>query len=58
MIKRFVLNEDNLLIDKETGQSYSSLEECVVLLNSINHEKIDSKRQLNNLKYRINQLII
>ena len=57
MIERFIVDNDGYLIDLETHVKYDHFDKCLDLLNSLNYEKIDNKRKLNTLKYRIGKLI-
>lgn len=57
MIKRFIVDDAGSLIDLETGSSYDYFEECIELINSINHERVDNKRKLNTLKHRLKKII-
>ena len=57
MIERFIVDDAGSLIDIDTGETYDYFEDAVELLNIINHEKIENKRELNTLKYKIGKLI-
>ncbi len=56
MLKRFII-DDGTLIDRETNKRYYFLEEVVDFINGQEYEKINYKRELNTLKYRIKNLI-
>lgn len=56
MLKRFII-DDGALVDRETNKKYYFLEEVVDFINGQEYEKINYKRELNTLKYRIKNLI-
>lgn len=56
MLKRFII-DDGTLVDRETNKKYYFLEEVVDFINGQEYEKINYKRELNTLKYRIKNLI-
>lgn len=58
MIERFIVDDAGSLIDMETGNSYDYFEEVVELMNQQETEKIEYKRQYNNLKHTLRKLIM
>lgn len=56
MLKRFII-DNGILVDKETNKKYYFLEEVVDFINGQEYEKVNYKRELNTLKYRIKNLI-
>ena len=58
MIERFIVDDAGSLIDMETGNSYDYFEEVVELMNRQETEKIEYKRQYNNLKHTLRKLIM
>ena len=58
MIERFIVDDAGSLIDMETGNSYDYFEEVVELMNQQETEKIEYKRQYNNLKHTLKKLIM
>lgn len=58
MIERFIVDDAGSLIDMETGISYDYFEEVVELMNQQETEKIEYKRQYNNLKHTLRKLIM
>ena len=58
MIERFIVDDAGSLIDMETGNSYDYFEEVVELMNQQETEKIEYKRQYNNLKHALRKLIM
>ena len=57
MIERFMVDDAGSLIDMDTGKMYDYFEEVVDLLNTINYESVESRRELNTLKYRLSKMI-
>lgn len=57
MIERFMIDDAGSLIDKDTGKTYDYFEEVIDLINTINHERIENKRELNTLRHKIRNLI-
>lgn len=57
MIERFMVDDAGSLIDMDTGKMYDYPEDIVDLLNIINYESVENRRELNTLKYRLSKII-
>lgn len=56
ILGRFIINEDKILEDTDTGKTYNDIFELVDFLNQQEVDKMYYKKELNNLRYRIKKL--
>ena len=56
MIGRFIVDDAGSLIDMQTGTSYDYFEEIIDLLNQMEIDRVEQKRQLGTLKYKLKKL--
>lgn len=54
---RFIVDDAGSLIDMETGKVYDYFEDVVDLINQQEIDKLNYKKELNNLKYKIKKLV-
>ena len=57
ILGRFIINENKILEDTDTGKTYSDIFELVDLLNQQEVDKMYYKKELSNLRYRIKKLV-
>lgn len=55
---RFIVDDAGSLIDMEEGVYYDYFEDIVDLMNQQEIDKLNYKKELNNLKYKIRQLVM